>query len=79
MKFTTVWFIKNEVATKSLFQLLAATVNKVDVLFSYIYENIPFNSKETCFLGDQCKTDGWKHNSNSKLNEIFLLIFQYKP
>lgn len=54
MKFTTVWFLRNEIATVYSYFLTAA-VNKVVILFSYIYENRTFNSKETCFLGNQAR------------------------
>lgn len=70
MKFTTVWFLKNEITSKS--QFLTATVNKADLLFSYIYEHTTFNFKETCFLGNQWKIG--EHNLNSKLSGIFSLL-----
>lgn len=74
MKFTTVWFLKNEVAIMSLWSVFGSHRNEVGLLFSYIYENTPFNSKETCFLGNQCMTDRWKPTLNSKLSKVFFLL-----
>lgn len=38
MKFTTLWFLKNEITQRVFGRFLAATVNKADLLFSYICE-----------------------------------------
>lgn len=55
-------------------QFSAATANSTDLFFSYVCGNTPFYPKEARFLRNQCNTDGWKRDSNSKRNEIFLWL-----
>lgn len=67
MKFTAVGFPKSEIATKSL-RSVFDSYRESSRLFVFLtsMKITALNCKETGFPGNQCKTDGWKHDSNLK-------------